>query len=138
MWKRIVDAWNGNATSPSTPGVNTYDFEGMKKVAMQHDPSTVLVDVREPSEFSVVHIPGSINVPYRSHTEGFSLDPVTFKQTFGYEKPPVSNHLIFYCASGRRGSMAREVAAKNGYTNLSEYPGSMNDWVAKGGDRLAL
>lgn len=32
MWKRIVDAWNGNATSPSTPGVNTYDFEGMKKL----------------------------------------------------------------------------------------------------------
>lgn len=138
MWKKIIDAWNGTDGSSVTPGVKSYDFEGVKKIALEKDPNVVLVDVREPSEYEIVHIPGSINVPYRSHPEGFSLDPATFSQTFGVQKPPITKHLVFYCASGRRGGMAREVAARAGYTDLSEYPGSMNDWVAHGGDKLKL
>ncbi|CCE63966.1 hypothetical protein TPHA_0G01290 [Tetrapisispora phaffii CBS 4417] len=141
MWKAIVDSWNGNhqavPQSAPIPG-NTYDFDDMKALVAKHDPSVVLVDNREPSEYEVVHIPGSINIPYKSHPNGFALDGNAFQATFGVPKPDPKKELVFFCASGFRAGKSREVAYENGYKNTSIYPGSTNDWVSNGGDKLNL
>ena len=137
MLKAIVDAWNGNhANGPVDTSV--LKFDAMRDLVAKHDPSVVVVDAREASEFSVVRIPGSINVPYTSHPQGFSLDGATFQTTYGVPKPDTSKQLVFLCASGMRASRARDVAIKHGYTNTLIYSGSMNDWVAHGGDKLNL
>lgn len=140
MWKVIVDAWNGTsgADTKSNSATTSYDFEAMKKLVSNKDPSVVLIDVREPTEFEDVKIPGSYNVPFRSHPQGFSLDDATFERTFGFPKPSKEKELVFFCASGRRGASAQSLAEKSGYFNTSLYPGSVNDWVSKGGDKLHL
>lgn len=150
IWDAIHTAWNGlnnpytgtgappaetNFTEP--PG-KTYTFSDMKEIVKKHDPSVVLVDVREPSEYSVVHIPGSINVPFKSHQDGFTLDAAEFDKTFGIPKPTQDKELVFFCASGMRANKTRRVAFNNGFSNTSIYPGSMNDWVSNGGDKLSF
>ncbi|QLG71159.1 hypothetical protein HG535_0B01970 [Zygotorulaspora mrakii] len=136
MWKTIVDAWNGNNEEEHNYGTTkVFDFEGMKNLIKRKDPSIVLVDVREPAECEVVKIPGSINVPFRSHPQGFSLGDGEFLSTFGIPKPTKDKELVFYCASGRRAASAESVAEKSGYTHTALYPGSINDWVARGGDK---
>ena len=145
FWEVVKNAWNGldnpftgtakpydQVTMPN----QTYDFEGMKKLVAQKDPNVLIVDVREPSEYSIVSIPGSINVPYRSHPDGFTLGDAEFEKQFNVPKPSQDKELVFMCASGMRAGKAREVAASHGYSNTSIYPGSMNDWVSKGGDKL--
>ncbi|CAL9737366.1 thiosulfate:glutathione sulfurtransferase [Monosporozyma servazzii] len=142
MWKAIVNAWNGveeptNADSRSKRApVTTLKFQQVVQEVKNNDPNTVIVDVREPSEYEVVSIPGSINVPYRSHPNGFALDDAQFKQTFNVNKPSKGKRLIFLCASGKRASGAEEVASNDGYLNTAVYTGSMNDWVENGGDKL--
>lgn len=139
MWKAIVNAWNGTSDDVvARENTKVYDFEGMKELVHKKDPSVVLIDVREPKEFEVVSIPGSVNVPFRTHPEGLSLDDADFKHTFGFPKPSKDKELVFFCASGRRAASAEGVAEKHGYHNTSLYPGSLNDWVAKGGDKLKL
>ncbi|EDO15141.1 hypothetical protein Kpol_413p16 [Vanderwaltozyma polyspora DSM 70294] len=138
MLKAIIDAWNGNAGVEEANDGTKLQFEDVRALVARRDPSVVLVDAREPSEFSVVQIPGSINVPYKSHPEGFSLSPEEFARTFGTPKPDTGKDMVFFCASGMRAGKARDVAIKNGYTNTKIYPGSMNDWVAHGGDKLKL
>ncbi|QID85633.1 RAD51D-like protein 1 [Saccharomyces pastorianus] len=139
MWKAVLNAWNGTDNqSDVVSGITSYKFEDMKRIVEKHDPNVVLVDVREPSEYSVVRIPGSINVPYRSHPDAFALDSLEFKEQTGIPKPDTEKELIFYCASGKRGDEAQKVAHTNGYSNTSLYPGSMNDWVAHGGDKLNI
>ncbi|CAI4052173.1 hypothetical protein SKDZ_15G4210 [Saccharomyces kudriavzevii ZP591] len=139
MWKAVLNAWNGTESkSDNASDIPSYRFEDMKRIVKRHDPNVVLVDVREPSEYSIVHIPGSINVPYRSHPEAFALDSLEFEKQIGIPKPDTSNELIFYCASGRRGGEAQKVAYSHGYSKTSLYPGSMNDWVAHGGDKFDL
>lgn len=142
MWRAIVNAWNGvddttnaDAGSKRAP-VTTLNFKQMVQEVKNKDPNTVIVDVREPSEYEVVSIPGSINVPYRSDPTGFAFDEFHFKKAFNVDKPPKSKRLIFMCASGKRASGAEEVAAADGYSNTAVYTGSMNDWVENGGDKL--
>ena len=145
----IYNAWNGlqnpyTGTGGSLPVPvaepvgNSYTFADMRGIVAAHDPSVVLVDVREPSEYSVVSIPGSINVPWKTHPEGFELPEDQFKAAFGVAKPQRSQELVFYCASGMRAAKARSVAFNHGYPKTSIYKGSMNDWVANGGDKLDL
>lgn len=142
MWRAIVNAWNGVDATPQASAepdrapAPTLQFQDMVQEVKTKNPDTVLVDVREPSEFEVVRIPGSINVPYKSHPNGFALPADEFQTTFNVSKPDKSKKLIFFCASGFRAGRAEGVAANDGYSNTAIYTGSMNDWVDKGGDNL--
>ncbi|CAB4252918.1 similar to Saccharomyces cerevisiae YOR285W RDL1 Protein of unknown function containing a rhodanese-like domain [Maudiozyma barnettii] len=149
IWTALHNAWNGN-NNPYTgtggslpmpvdePTGPSYNFSQMKDLATNRKPSVILVDVREPSEYAVVHIPGSINVPYKSHPNGFALDASDFQSSFGIAKPTQDKELVFFCASGMRAAKARSVAFNNGFPNTAIYSGSMNDWVSNGGDKLSF
>lgn len=140
MWKLVVDAWNGTNNEETKRGDSSkvYNFEGIKELVHRKDPSVILVDVREPKEFEDYKIPGSVNVPFRTHPEGFGLDEEEFRSTFGFNKPGKQNRLVFMCASGRRAACAEGIAEKHGYQNVALYPGSVQDWLSKGGDKLDL
>lgn len=147
MWRAIVNAWNGvddskeSSSASSNQGrtpAPTLKFQDVVEIVKKKDPNTVIVDVREPSEFEVVQIPGSINVPYTSHPNGFELNENDFKTTFKVDKPSKNKRLVFLCAAGARAARAENVAFKNGYHNTAIYSGSMNDWVENGGDKLTF
>ena len=44
------------------------------------------------------------------------LNPVAFKEKYGFEKPKKDQEIVFYCRSGKRSATASDIAAKNGYT----------------------
>ncbi|ODV91844.1 hypothetical protein CANCADRAFT_30155 [Tortispora caseinolytica NRRL Y-17796] len=107
-----------------------YKFEELKKAIDNHEKDIVVVDVREPNELAECgKIPGAINIPYKSSPGALGLDPEEFKETFGFDKPPTSSKLIFYCLAGVRSTAAEQIAATYGYTDRGNYKGSFKDWI---------
>lgn len=111
----------------------TIDFNKMKEIALSNDPKYVIVDVREPDEFSAGHIPNAINIPCKSSPGALGLDPEEFNLTFGFDKPPADKTLVFYCLAGVRATMSEELAGTYGYKNRLNYVGSFKDWIANNG-----
>src|ERR1700742_4022969 len=68
----------------------------------------VIVDAREPEEWSAGHIPGAVHVPksyFESRIEGAA--------------PDRSGHVILYCASGNRSAWATRTMVEDlGYENV--------------------
>lgn len=110
------------------------DFSQMKEIASSADPKYVIVDVREPDEYSAGHIPHAINIPCKSSPGALGLDPEEFKLTFGFDKPSAEKTLVFYCLAGVRARMSEELAATFGYENRLNYIGSFKDWLDNHGE----
>ena len=94
-------------------------------------PNQILVDVREPGEFAAGAIPGAINLPLMSAPDALVLPEDEFEDRFGFAKPPKDADLVFYCKAGVRSASAAQIAVQQGYTHVSEYPGSWNEWVKR-------
>jgi sulfur-carrier protein adenylyltransferase/sulfurtransferase len=75
-----------------------------------------LIDVREPKEFSVAHLPGAINIPVRDIEQRTT------------ELPP-ADVLVFICRSGARSLTASALAARSGITNLAHLEGGLLAWA---------
>lgn len=106
----------GLATPAAAEGVI-----GMDAVKAGLDTGTiVLVDVREPDEFTSGHVPGAINLPLSSFSP--SALPKSTDKT-----------VVVMCRSGRRAGQVQAITAATGRRDLVNYSGSMNEWSAKGG-----
>lgn len=64
-----------------------------------------LVDVRSKAEYAAGHVKGSVNVP---------LDTIASKLSLFKNK----KHIIVFCQSGGRSSMARAILKQNGYPDV--------------------
>ncbi|PSB20410.1 rhodanese-like domain-containing protein [Phormidesmis priestleyi ULC007] len=93
------------------------NVEGLKKLL--EDPQTVLVDVREPSEYRSGHIPNAINIPLRTLTH--NLDKIVG------DRP-----VVLYCSSGYRSAMGVMTLHLLGYENVQGFPPSFAGWQAAG------
>lgn len=95
---------------------------GIQKASSPMEKDFYLIDVRSPEEHATGVIPGTdMNIDYREigarHREiGARLD----------------DHIVVYCQSGRRSSIAAETLADLGYKYVYNVQGSMNAWVAAG------
>jgi molybdopterin/thiamine biosynthesis adenylyltransferase len=97
------------------------------------DPSTVreqlgngavVVDVREPEEWSAGHIPGARHVP-KSHLES----------RIEGAAPDRSQHVILYCASGNRSAWAARTMIEDlGYDQVESMTGGFTLWKDRGYD----
>lgn len=83
------------------------------------NPKTVLVDVREPAEYQVGHIPHAVNIPLR--TLAHTLDQV-----------PRDRPVVLYCSSGYRSAMGVMTLHLLGYENAKGFPPSFAAWQAAG------
>jgi len=84
----------------------------------------VVVDVREPEEFSAGHIPGAKHVP-KSYLESRSEGTV----------PDRDAHVILYCASGNRSAWAARTLVEDlGYGNVESMTGGFTLWKDRGYD----
>jgi rhodanese-related sulfurtransferase len=92
---------------------------GIDEVRMlQRDPETRLIDVRSPTEFSVGHIPGAMNVP---------LDELE-SRTADLSTP---GRKVLVCKSGMRAEMAYALA-KGEVADLAILDGGTDAWARAG------
>ena len=82
----------------------------------------VIVDVREPEEWSAGHIPGAIHVP-KSYLESRIEGAV----------PDRERHVVLYCASGNRSAWAARTLIEDlGYEHVESMTGGFTLWKDRG------
>ncbi|KAL8853843.1 MAG: hypothetical protein Q9221_001314 [Calogaya cf. arnoldii] len=81
---------NLSTTTPSSPPTQSkpYTFKDIQSLASTPHPSTLLIDVREPSELdSTGRIPSAVSMPIVSNPDAIYLSPDDFEERFGFPKP---------------------------------------------------
>src|SRR5687767_2632950 len=86
------------------------------------DPATLFIDVREPNEWNLGHIPGAIHIP-RGILES-NIEAVA----------PRDRRIVLYCASGNRTALAADALQQMGYSNVASLAGGFRGWVEAGGE----
>jgi len=85
------------------------------KAEMESGQNVILLDVREPSEFSQGHIPGA------------RLASLQSLQSYSQQKLPDRDaRIIVYCQSGSRSNSAVRLLKSLGYTNVVSLGGIMS------------
>ncbi len=82
----------------------------------------VFLDVREPNEWNLGHVPGALHIP-RGQLEGKVEAMIDRAQ-------PV----IIYCASGNRSALAADTLQQMGYANVVSMRDGFKGWVEAGGE----
>ncbi|MEA5580200.1 rhodanese-like domain-containing protein [Nodularia harveyana UHCC-0300] len=83
------------------------------------NPQTVLVDVREPSEYKSGHIPNAINIPLPTLAHNL-------------EEIPHDQPVVVYCSAGYRAAMGVMTLHLLGYENVQGFPPSFAAWKISG------
>lgn len=84
---------------------------------------SVVVDVREPEEVALGHLPGAINIP---------RGVLEFKIGTLLQTKETSAPLLLYCRSGGRSALAAVQLQKLGYSNVVSMAGGFDAWSAEG------
>ncbi len=80
----------------------------------------LILDVREPSEYALVHIPGAVNLPQAELAT--RLDEI-----------PRDQPIVLVCQAGSRSQRAAQFLRQIGYRNTVSGRGGMESWEAAGG-----
>jgi rhodanese-related sulfurtransferase len=80
----------------------------------------ILLDVREPEEYAIAQIPGSILLP---------LGEITTKARLVL--PDLSAHIVVHCHHGMRSARAAEYFIKIGYSQIQNLTGGIDAWSAE-------
>ncbi len=93
------------------------NIEALKRIIKSDRP--LLIDVRQPAEYSSGHIPTAINIPLQTLTA--NLDQI-----------PIDRSVILYCTTGYRSAMGLMTLQMLGHTNVRAFPPSIQGWKAAG------
>jgi adenylyltransferase/sulfurtransferase len=91
--------------------------------AAGRDPSTVLVDVREPFEWDIVHVDGARHLPLRDL-------PARLRELDGHAD------VLVYCHHGTRSRQAVELLRAAGFSKVRSVRGGIDAWAAEVDPRL--
>ncbi|HVZ76641.1 MAG TPA: rhodanese-like domain-containing protein [Gemmatimonadaceae bacterium] len=83
---------------------------------------TVFLDVREPQEWNLGHIPGAVHVPLAQ------------VQAQVEQAVPRGATVIVYCQSGNRSVWATDIMEQLGYTKVSSLRDGIRGWAYSGGE----
>lgn len=86
-------------------------------------PTTLVVDVRTPGEFTGGHIPGAVNIP--SDEVAPNLRRIV---------TAAGGTLLLVCQSGGRAEKAADQLGSGGLSDFAVLSGGMNSWVSQGGE----
>ncbi len=85
----------------------------------------ILLDVREPAEFELLRIPGSINVPRGVLEQSCEWD---YDETV----PELASHrdreIVVICRSGKRSVLAADMLLRMGFTNVVSLKTGVRGW----------
>ncbi len=85
----------------------------------------VLLDVREPAEFSMLRIPGSINVPRGVLEQSCEWD---YDETMPLLVAGRELEIVVVCRSGKRSVLAADVLLSMGYTKVFSLRTGVRGW----------
>jgi adenylyltransferase/sulfurtransferase len=77
-----------------------------------------LVDVREPNEYEIVSIPGSVLIPKDQFLTGLAL-----------EQLPQDRRIVLHCKSGARSAECLAVVKNAGFADAVHVGGGVLAWV---------
>ena len=101
--------------------ISVVQLENMLKERAEGTRDFVLVDVREPNEFEINQIPGSVLIPKGDFLNGSALEHL----------PPVdsSQQVVMHCKSGVRSAETLAIVKSAGYDNAVHVGGGVVAWV---------
>lgn len=79
-------------------------------------PEVAIIDVREPKEFAVSHLPGAVNIPVGQMQQRVA-------------EVPSGRTAVFICRSGARSLTASAIATRAGLTNTAHLEGGLLAWA---------
>jgi rhodanese-related sulfurtransferase len=82
----------------------------------------VFLDVREPNEWNLGHVPGAIHIP-RGQLE------TKVEQAIDRSK-----RVVVYCAGGSRSALATDTLQQMGYQQVTSLQDGFRGWADAGGD----
>jgi sulfur-carrier protein adenylyltransferase/sulfurtransferase len=110
-----------DAAAGSTISVN--QLEHMLKEREEGTREFVLVDVREPNEYEINKIPGSVLIPKNEFLNGNAFDQLGTLTDNG------SKQLVLHCKSGARSAECLAIAKGAGYSDAVHVGGGVVAWV---------
>ena len=89
------------------------------------EPQPLLLDVREPAEFGLARIPGSINVPRGVLEQAceWDFDETVPELADGRERP-----IVVVCRSGNRSVLAADVMQQMGFADVVSLKTGVRGW----------
>ena len=93
--------------------------------SMAGDNKPVLLDVREPSEFKMLHIPGSINVPRGVLEQSCEWD---YDETLPLLASGRDQEIVVICRSGKRSVLAADMLLRMGYSKVVSLKTGVRGW----------
>lgn len=97
--------------------VNVITFEDAKELI--NDNGIQLVDLRGETEYNTGHIAKADNIFIGTLPQNLN-------------KVSKDKKVVIHCQSGDRSTIAYSILAKNGFTNVVNFSGGMNEWVNEG------
>jgi len=85
----------------------------------------LLLDVREPSEYDALHIPGAINVPRGVLEQTCEWD---FDETLPLLAAGRELDIVVICRSGYRSALVADVMQQMGYTSVVSLKSGVRGW----------
>lgn len=91
------------------------------KTMLEQGEKRVFLDVREPNEFNLGHLPGAVHVP-RGSLE-LRIEAAV----------PREARIVVYCSAGLRSAMAADTLQEMGYGDVVSMAGGWREYVPTGG-----
>lgn len=80
---------------------------------------TLIVDVREKSEWNEVHVPNTVHIP---------LGDLEKRA----KELPTDKEIIVLCRSGNRSQSGRDILLNKGFEQVTSVSGGIKDWISAG------
>ena len=113
------EAWCGTVSDAAVEAAKGSTITAAELKAMfDRGEDFTLVDVREPAEYDIVRIPGSVLIPKGEITSGAALSQL-----------PVDRPVVLHCKSGVRSAEALAVLKNAGFANATHVQGGVLAWV---------
>jgi len=90
------------------------------KAMLDNDDKIFLVDVREPNEYEIVSIPGSVLIPKDQFLNGSAL-----------EQLPQDRRIVLHCKSGARSAECLAVVKNAGFSDAAHVGGGVLAWISQ-------
>ena len=88
----------------------------------KHGGDVVFLDVREPNEWNLGHVPGAVHIP-RGQLEN--------KVEVAIDR---DKEVVVYCGGGSRSTLAADTLRQMGYTKVSSLRNGFRGWAEGGGE----
>jgi rhodanese-related sulfurtransferase len=98
------------------------EIDAANAIAQHEKGGTVFLDVREPSEWNLGHVPDAVHIP-RGQLER-NVEALVDRD----------RNIVVYCAHGSRSALAADTLQQMGYATVASLAGGFRDWADAGGE----